>query len=289
MKRALLVACVLVWGCSDAVEEGSTIDTESYLTLVSGGWTMPPGQEGYTCVRATVPEDMWIREFKPIAPPGTHHTALSATPGDEPDGVFPCGPDTNGFQFLFGSGVGTEPFTLPDGVGFKLYKGQRIILNLHLYNTSTSDLTGTSGIEVKLARPEDVIHEAETRYVLGFELEVPPGTSSSEVSCHVQYETTIFGAFPHMHRMGAHMKGMAKQPDGSETVFHDAPYTFEEQLDYLVDPPLTVAPNSVIKGQCTFENTTADTIVFGDSSDDEMCVLGVYVYPPGGGLSLCFE
>src|SRR5258705_4486216 len=48
-----------------------------FVPLVGGDWTMPVGQEGYYCVRATVTEDMYVHGFRPIAPNGTHHTALA--------------------------------------------------------------------------------------------------------------------------------------------------------------------------------------------------------------------
>lgn len=32
---------------------------------------------------------------------------------------------------------------------------------------------------------------------------------------------------------------------------------------------------------------TGATVAFGDSTDDEMCVLGMYRYPATGAVSLC--
>jgi hypothetical protein len=162
-------------------------------------------------------------------------------------------------------------------------------LNLHLYNTGDEPISGTSGIEVKLIPLADVVHEAETGYIGRFDLSIPPGVSTHSASCTVNEEMTIFGVFPHMHQIGTHLRGVALPAAGGEITLLDMPYSFEEQLNYPVEPMVTLQAGDVIQADCTYDNPGPDTVVFGDSSDDEMCVLGVYRYPARGGLSLCFQ
>ena len=260
---------------------------QGYNVLLQGDWQLAANSEGYYCVRATATEDMYIRGFRPIAPVGTHHTALAYDLQGGMDGTFPCQAKDAGFKLIFGSGVGTDAFELPEGVGFKLPAGEQIILNLHLYNTTDNMLTGTSGIEVERMAPEDVIHETEVIYAIDFDLDVPPGTSTTTGTCTVDGDSTIFGTFPHMHRLGAHMTG-AVVHDGVAATFHDAPYNFETQLNYLVGP-IEVARGDKIQYRCGYDNPTTSTVHFGDSSDDEMCVLGMYRYPARGSVSLCIN
>jgi hypothetical protein len=265
----------------------AAVGGDEHVTLLAGDWTMSAGTEGYHCVRKTIEQDLWIKEFKPLAPEGTHHTALAIDFRNDPDGSFPCDAGTVGFNLLFGSGIGTEPFPLPEGIAYKVPAGSKLLLNLHLYNVSDSELTGTSGVEVLVADPEDVVHEAETVYVLDYNLDVTPGESNHEVKCTVQDEATVFGVFPHMHRMGAHMTATIESEGGSPTVFFDKPYDFEEQYNHTIDPSFEIHPGDVIRGNCGFFNDTTETVSFGDSSDDEMCVLGIYRYPASGGVGLC--
>ena len=86
---------------------------EDYAPLVEASWTMPAGTEGYWCARMTATEDLFVRGFRPLAPLGTHHTALGIDAVGGPDGTFPCEANDVGFQLLFGSGVGTEGIGCP--------------------------------------------------------------------------------------------------------------------------------------------------------------------------------
>jgi hypothetical protein len=259
-----------------------------FQPFVSGDWTMPVNEEGYYCVRATATEEMYIRAFRPIAPIGTHHTALAIDAQGGPDGGFPCTAGDTGFQLLFGSGLGTEPYALPEGVAFKLEAGTQVLLNLHLYNSTDAPLTGRSGIEIERVAAADVVHEAETIYALDFNVVVPVGESSYAAQCQIDGDSTIVGLFPHMHRLGTHMKATAMRAGMEPMVVHDAPYSFGEQLNYEITP-FDVKDDDIIQFECGFNNDTGATVVFGDSSDDEMCVLGMYRYPATGGASLCFN
>ena len=256
---------------------------EGYVPLLEGTWSLAPGEEGYTCVRTTATEDMYIRAFRPIAPLGTHHTALAYDLSGGEDGTFPCKAQDVGFKLIFGSGVGTTPFELPEGIAFKLPAGEQILLNLHLYNTGDEPLTGTSGVEIERIPLEEVVHEAEVIYAIDTNVRVPPGPSTTIGTCTLGTETTIFGTFPHMHTLGTHMTGAL----GGVT-FHDQPYDFEEQLNYRVGPVQAVAGDK-IQYTCKYDNPGETTVVFGDSTDAEMCVLGMYRYPARGSISLCLD
>jgi hypothetical protein len=290
------VAVCFLFACSgggsgdDGTADDGGDDTvpPGFQPLVAGDWTMPAGQEGYYCVRATATEDMWIHGFRPIAPDGTHHTALAYDLQGGPDGGFPCEAADTGFKLLFGSGLGTEPYELPPGVAFKLTAGDQVILNLHLYNTTDAPMTGHSGIEVERIAPAEVVHEAETIYALDFNLTVPVGESTYRATCTIDGDSTIVGVFPHMHRLGTHMKATALRAGLEPAVFHDAPYTFGEQLNYPVEP-VDVKDGDQVQFECGYDNETGATVPFGDSTDDEMCVLGMYRYPATGAVSLCFN
>src|SRR5262245_21413533 len=118
-KRIVLLIALSAVGCGGdgggGAADAAPVPT-GWVSLVSADWTMPAGTEGYVCARVTVPYDMYINEYRPIAPVGTHHTALSIAPRPGPDETFPCEASDIGFRIIFGSGVGTTPFALPSGV-----------------------------------------------------------------------------------------------------------------------------------------------------------------------------
>jgi hypothetical protein len=282
--RALGLA-ILLAACGTNPPPGMSDDDDDmppdFEALVSGDWTLPAGEERYFCVRATISEAIFVQAYRPIAPPGTHHTALAIDDRGGADGGFPCTAADVGMRLLFGSGVGTEPYALPDGVAIALPAGTQVILNLHLYNATDAPIAGTSGVEIKRIDAAAVQHEAEVIYALDTDLAVPPGDSSSTGRCTFRTASTVVGVFPHMHRLGTRMRASS----GGE-VFFDEAYSFEEQLNHATEP-LAIAAGQTVDYECSFTNPTNQTIRFGDSSDDEMCVFGMYRYPAQRTGSLC--
>src|SRR5690242_13702626 len=65
--------------------EADAMPTGGWEELVGTTWELPPpGGEGkpddYFCASKTLTETMYIGGFRPIDPPGTHHTVLSFAP-----------------------------------------------------------------------------------------------------------------------------------------------------------------------------------------------------------------
>jgi hypothetical protein len=239
--RVALCALVLgAVGCTDEPLVEQTGSSGQWHPLVEADWQLGAGEEGYTCARATITEDIYIDAFRALSPLGTHHTVLSvdrSSSGTAPDGTFECDAATNGQNMLFGSGVGTLPVEFPEGVAIKIEKGSSLVLNLHLFNVSTDALNDRSGIEVRRVAAQDVVHEAEI--VLAGKVSgliVPPGESTQTGECAMSHDVTLFAVFPHMHQLGAHLKATAEPAGGSPTVLVDAPYSFDDQVYYDVDP-----------------------------------------------------
>jgi hypothetical protein len=241
-------------------------------------WELPAGAEGYRCVRVTVPEDVYISAFNPLIPLGTHHTVLSVN--DEPDaedGITECTAFVNGPVQLGGSGVGTEPIELPEGVAVRVREGQQLLLNLHLFNISDEPLQGTSGILVKTMDEADVVHRSNAMLAGPIDLEIPPGRVVQSGRCTFGEPATIFGFMPHMHQLGVHMKATIVR-EGGDMVMMDQPYSFDEQIVEVIEP-IEMGAGDYVEIECTYENGTDDTVMWGDSSLQEMCFIGLLRYP----------
>ena len=264
---------------------GGAVD--GWETLIEGDWSLPGGTEGYVCVTATMQEEVWIKAFRPITPEGTHHTVLTKG-GFGDDGVFPCDAGTNGQNMIYGSGVGTNDMTMPEGVAMKLEPGDRLTLNLHLFNVNAADLSGVSGTQFQRADPDDVMYEAEGTLAGTFEIFIPPQSAGSASGrCTFSSATNVFAVGPHMHQTGTHMTVTAMPQAGSPVVLHDAPYSFEDQLGYPVAPAMSLAAGDSVQVDCTYDNPTSATITFGDSSEQEMCFASLWIYPPASTGFIC--
>lgn len=266
-------------GGSDA---GSDVDaavgSENWQTLIEGAWEIPPGTEFYKCVRLTVPVDTYISDFKAIGPPGTHHTVLSVGNPNAADGITTCDAGENHPSMIFGSGIGAAEFHFPATVGVKIPAGQQLLLNLHLFNVGETALVGTSGTEVKLSTAAEIVNEAESVLAGSVSINLQAGQEAEVVgNCTIEQDITVLSVAPHMHQIGTHMKIEALRADG-DMMLHDEPYDFRDQKLYTLDP-FTMKAGDKVKVTCSYNNTTGETVRFGDSSNSEMCFGGFYRYP----------
>ena len=296
LLSSVLVACGGGSGSNDGVDAPpGAIDSavpDGWSVLLEGDWTLPAGQgDRYYCVYATVPRDMYIKAFRPLIPIGTHHTVLTLYSGASPaDGIHPCNVGTNGQSMIYGSGVGSPDFVFPQGVGLHLQAGQRLLLNLHLYNASDDTISGRSGTLVQEAMPGEIQNFAEI--VLAgptLTLQVPTGISTQSGSCNLSQITDepiqVFSLSQHMHKTGTHLRSVITR-DQQEIVLQDIDYDFEEQTFQLVTPHVTLQPTDRLTTYCTYNNP-GPAKNFGDSSDDEMCFTDLFYYPAQGANFTC--
>lgn len=302
LRAVLVVSTTLTLACGDgggdddstAGPDGSTPGADAdpnapdaapgdWTELLSGNWTMPAGDEGYYCVRKTIQEDLYISDFRAIAPEGTHHTVLTMGSADGADGVTECGANTNHDAMIYGSGVGTNPFAFPEGVAIHIPAGTQLLLNLHLFNVSDGELVGISGTEVKAIPQSEVVHVAE-QILAGktIGLTVPQGESTQTGYCTMDADVTVLSVSPHMHQLGTHAKIVAELDSGDMTL-HDDAYDFYEQKVFPLSPALEMKQGDRLRVECSYNNTTGSTVSFGDSSTEEMCFAGIYRYPAIGG------
>jgi len=253
--------------------------------LAAGDWSMPAGQEGYRCVRQTIDETIFVHEFYPIAPNGTHHTVVTfTTTPAQPDGVVSCDAATNAPDMIYGSGVGTEPLILPEGVAVEIPAGSQILVNLHLFNTSTEDITGNSGIEV-VTMPEALVeNRAEVILAGPLSFNIPAMTSGHVIDgrCTMADDVTVFAVMPHMHQLGTAMRVEV----GGELLF-EGTYSFDDQRYHDIAPELNLSSGTRVDVSCTYDNPTSSTVGFGDSSNQEMCFALLYRYPALGEGIFC--
>ena len=258
-----------------------------WTRLISQRWKLDPGSEGYWCTRVTVAEDIWVNGFRALAPLGTHHATLGKDAGG-PDGTFRCGGFSTGSELLFGSGVGTDPMQLPDGLAVKIAAGEQLLLNLHVNNVGQDVLTGTSAVEVLTMAPGGVVHEVGFVLAgLSGGLTVVPGQSTQTGRCTPGQDVTLLTVGPHMHTRGVHQLVTTAQGTEPPVVLFDGAYSFSSQSAHWLPQPVVVSPGGHIDVICTYQNDSPSTLVFGEHTSDEMCYAGLYHYPRFQSGSTC--
>ena len=251
-------------------------------TLISSDWSLAAGTETYQCARFTIDHDVYITQLSAIAPIGTHHSIVGIDPAptvaDNPG--YTC---SNPFEFaptlLWGNGIGTGEFDLPDGVGFHITAGTQIHLNLHLYNTTDSTLTGTSGVKVNSVTAADVTNIARAELLGPNSFTLPTGPSTVPFSCRAKSAVTLLAVAPHMHKLGTHESITTTVAGSNPTMLYDSDYTFDHQEQVPLAPLYQVHTNDTIGFTCSYNNTTGGPVTFGSSSDHEMCIGAFWFYP----------
>jgi hypothetical protein len=162
-----------------------------------------------------------------------------------------------------------------------------MVLNLHLFNSQSQALHGRSGVRVHTMQPADVKNVAEI--VLGgpIALSIPPGGQTVQSGqCTFDHDATIFSVGPHMHRLGVHAKIGAHSAAGDVMLF-DGPYSFESQQRYPVDF-VKLSAGDAVHIDCTYQNDSDMTVMFGTSTLDEMCFASIMRFPAQDGSAyLC--
>ena len=291
---AAWVCTAALWsgGCSDGAGDVDGVPPPStgWAPIIAADWSLDPGTERYLCVRTTLERDIDAHAFQAVAPNGTHHTVLTVGPPTGPDGVTECDSFDNHDVLVYGSGLGAEPFELPDGVAVRIEAGQQLLLNLHLYNVTAEPMSARSEIRAMLADPETIHDFAEGLLVGPMDLSIPPGEHTVGGGCTFEDEAYLFGVAPHMHQLGRHMKVVANSHAAGPVTIHDEAYAFEDQQPERVDPVVRMLPGDRIEVECTYQNTGASTVSWGESSDAEMCFAGIYRYPKrDGGFFVCTQ
>lgn len=289
LTHLALPAALSVCGCSGSGSDEPAATEQAWETIITGDWEMPPGTEGYVCARKTIDQDLYVNAFEAISPPGTHHTLLTMGAPNVPDGITPCTAADNNPLSVFGSGVGTDPLTLPDGIALRIPAGTQLLLNLHLFNTGTDPMTGTSGQRVRTIPEAEVVELAEGLLAGTIRIDLPAGVTKTTTGyCTMSSDTTLIAVAPHMHQLGIHEKVTAMSSAQGDVVINDAPYDFNEQSFHAIEP-LPMAQGDRVRVDCTHHNTTTSTVTFGESTLEEMCFAGLYRYPATGNFFICSD
>jgi Copper type II ascorbate-dependent monooxygenase, C-terminal domain len=260
--------------------------------LKTPSFTVAGGQEQYLCytVKLAEPADIAVIQFQGYTAAEVHHYEVFQTIATEPDGVFEC-PSLikQSWLPLFGGGVGAQGLTVPTGAGFKLPKDAQLLLQLHLLNAKAQPITDHVVVNMTYADDASTITPAGI-YALGsMNINLPSGAHGMQVGagCTLSKPLNVFAVQPHMHKLGTKITFSTGADQASATVAYARdPWVFGAQpIDNFA---MALTPGKFVGTQCTFDNTTPDTVVYGESTTNEMCYF-VLFYTPFDHLDGCIQ
>jgi hypothetical protein len=218
-----------------------------------------------------------------------HHMILFATDTPQTEGaVFNCdGNMPRDARFVTGWAPGNMGTVLPGDVGAELPGNSAwFILQVHYWNVQSAPADDASGLAMcttDTPRP----HAAAVTTLGSADIAIPPRAQDHAVTGTCTPALTepvhIIGSGPHMHRRGTALRteivrGGAAQ--GQTTMLVDVPnFSFDAQVNYPSDT--LVMPGDVLRTTCRFRNMDAQTVYFGERTEDEMCFNFVLAWPAG--------
>ena len=269
-----------------AVTEG-IIRTDDGWVLRTSELSVGPGQESYYCYAATAPEDLKINQFSFTKTLGIHHFMFNEASTPQPDGLTECNIFQVTGETLFTATTASVDLDTPSGSAKLVSKGAQLVLQAHLFNTSDQPIK--SVVEIRMTKSPD--ENPVPVGILGFgsaNIVLPPReTTTVESTCVIQEDAHFYAITPHMHYLGTRLElDFGADEQSLKPVYVRDPYSFDDQH---FDPFDTVAPaGTMARVRCTYDNTTDETVRFGESSHDEMCNLPGFLVGRDG-VKLCTE
>jgi hypothetical protein len=217
-------------------------------------------------------------------------TAMSADGSIEPCQLsgptgFLCG-QASTRALITGWAPGRGDFRLPAGVGLELpAPGALMAIEFHYYN-STSGMTAEdqSGVEVCVTSKFRT-NTAAVTWLGSQNINIPAhaaGTASGtckplRMGMNATDPIHVLYSWPHMHKLGTHLKSVVQRAAGGQDVMYDGDFSFQFQV--LHDSPLLLQPGDSVTTTCSYQNSTDVAAAFGQSTDKEMCFNFTYAWP----------
>jgi hypothetical protein len=316
-----LVFALTLTGCGSSDSTAPSVPP----TTPSAGFNPPPAAEGYRrLVAATIPDiqpggdvtycqyvmpsfdhDVDIIDLTGHQSHYGHHVVAFSFVDDgtqEIGSSFPC----MGTEVSSGVGNATSPgfsvgsylggiagetdtsksgSPLPEGVAFRLKKGNGIMLNIHFLNTGNQAVDGDAVIDVKFADPDPsrLIASMFVNVDMTFDL-APSAQTDSSAGCVAESDAKIIMAANHMHEYGIAASSEVQRAGAAtfESLHDDPTWSYDMQFNiqysrWSATEPYVLHAGDTIRTNCSWRNTTSTSMTF----PREMCVGLMFVLVTG--------
>lgn len=180
--------------------------------------------------------------------------------------------------FLGGGSDANQDFVLPTGTALKIPANASVDLNPHYFNRTALPLTGENYVNLYTVDPAQVKNVVQTLDLGNQEIDLPPNTRKTVTkSWTFNQARTVVLLTSHYHRLGE--KFMIKIKGGTrdgQVIYESTDW--EHPLIKPFTPGLRLEKGEGLTSEITYHNTTAKTVKFGLTSQDEMGIIFGYYY-----------
>ena len=287
--------------------------------IVSVGMTEPYTPQGsarepnddYRCfiLDGDVP-DGWLTgyEIVPGQPQEVHHMLLFAMLTEDADAevqALDAADPRPGYTCFGDSGVdqedsnllavwapGRDAVTYPAGTGLAVVAGRKLVMQIH-YNLLAGAVPDVTSLNLQFA--SSVQKDALLVPLADGDLQLPAGqpevsfTFSSPL-LFLPEPLEIHGAFPHMHTLGRQLsftRSRIADPSQTECLARVNTWDFHWQEIGFYPESILVDGGDALSITCTYDTTSrTEDISWGEGTQDEMCLVFVYLTRENGGRVL---
>lgn len=261
------------------------------VTASIGPIQVAPNQEEVVCITLQLPnsEPAYVARITVELVNGHHLVTYRSSATAENLKPTPCttfqGILTGTGQPLMITEKPADDLTFPQGVALKIAAKQMIQLEGHYINPSASTVQGTGTVNfetVAITTPNVV--ESNFAFWGTPNISLPAGTHSvGPIFAKGLSGTHAFALTTHQHRLGTEFTIWAANSatDTNHPPVADTKDWANPPL-YRLNPELNFDGQNGLAYQCTWNNTTGQTVTFGESANKEMCFLWMYYYPSMG-------
>lgn len=297
-----LVCCaILLAACSeDPPESLLEPPAEGHGVQYVMTTTLEPGQETERCKFGVVPAGgLRIQRGETRYTEGSHHALLWRTSYETPpevvadaNGVFDCsdGPFHWGATSLLeGSQSPSAPplLDLPEGVAMTLPEGAVLLLDVHLLDATAEEVTTEVRLNLHTVDDADVVEEAGTLFWYDLFIRLDPRSrATARMACTIDGDVTLANVQSHMHRRGVGFTSTLSAPAGAPEDL----YATDRWADVPVEsfqPALPLTAGTTIDFACSYDNQEDRTILQGQTTQDEMCILFGTYWPRSDAIDFC--
>jgi Copper type II ascorbate-dependent monooxygenase, C-terminal domain len=261
------------------------------LTMAAGTAMIPAGAEEEWCEVVALPSnvDIKVNHIRLTINAGVSHHAIVQliTPGSPWAGATVgtkikqggCSIPGSAVPILIGTQRPVVEFEFPPDVYYPIAANQKVLLNYHYINTTSS----AQPVDMKV----ELWHDDGPRNIKAGSLfynwtnfaAIGAGMTSTQRHDCAPFATpkTIMTLNGHFHKMGVKFEAF-KVTAGVDTKLYEN-VDWDNPKYEVYTPPLEIAAGESLSFACTWTNTGGMPVSFGIMGKDEMCILGGYIYP----------
>jgi hypothetical protein len=180
--------------------------------------------------------------------------------------------------FVIGSQSPSFSYAFPPGVALFLPPDMALDMNSHYVNKSFSEITGEVNVNLYTLPQAEVKNVVRALNLGNQSLELPPNQRTTATKTFPMAKRTFIVALTsHTHQFGE--KFVIRIAGGSrngEVVYTNTDWHHPPMISF--NPPIALNPGEGLTSEITYRNTTAATVRFGLTSQDEMGIIFGYYY-----------